>query len=44
LGRRSLAFLDRRIPSISAFREVAEAGAMMSYGVDLMGLFRDIAD
>ena len=36
--------LDRRIPSISAFREVAEAGAMMSYGVDLMGLFRDIAD
>lgn len=35
--------LDRRIPSISAFREVAEAGAMMSYGVDLMGLFRDIA-
>jgi putative ABC transport system substrate-binding protein len=38
------ALLDRRIPSISAFREVAEAGAMMSYGVDLMGLFRDIAD
>ena len=37
------ALLDRRIPSISAFREVAEAGAMMSYGVDLMGLFRDIA-
>jgi putative tryptophan/tyrosine transport system substrate-binding protein len=36
--------LDRRIPSISAFREVAEAGAMMSYGVELMGLFRDIAD
>jgi putative ABC transport system substrate-binding protein len=38
------ALLERRIPSISAFREVAEAGAMISYGVDLMGLFRDIAD
>lgn len=38
------ALLDRHIPSICAFREVAEAGAMMSYGVDLTGLFRDIAD
>jgi putative ABC transport system substrate-binding protein len=38
------ALIEARIPSISAFREVAEAGAMMSYGVDLEGLFRDIAD
>jgi putative tryptophan/tyrosine transport system substrate-binding protein len=32
------------IPSICAFREIAEAGALMSYGVDLAGLFRDMAD
>jgi putative tryptophan/tyrosine transport system substrate-binding protein len=32
------------IPSICAFREIAEAGALMSYGVDLTGLFRDMAD
>jgi putative ABC transport system substrate-binding protein len=38
------ALLDRRIPSICAFREVAEAGAMMSSGVDLIGLFHDSAD
>ena len=38
------ALADRRIPSISAFRENAEAGALMSYGIDLIGVFRDIAD
>ncbi len=32
------------IPSICAFQEIAEAGALMSYGVDLAGLFRDMAD
>src|SRR6516225_7851115 len=32
------------IPSICAFREIADAGALMSYGVDLAGLFRDMAD
>jgi putative tryptophan/tyrosine transport system substrate-binding protein len=36
--------LERRIPSICAFREIVEVGAMMSYGVDLVGLFRDVAD
>jgi putative ABC transport system substrate-binding protein len=36
--------LERRIPSISAFREMVEAGAVMSYGIDLVGLFRDVAD
>jgi putative ABC transport system substrate-binding protein len=36
--------LERRIPSIGAFREISEAGALMSYGVDLVGLFRDVAD
>jgi ABC-type uncharacterized transport system substrate-binding protein len=35
--------LERRSPSICAFREVMEAGALMSYGVNLVGLFRDIA-
>ncbi|SRR6266446_949140 len=38
------ALTEARIPSISAFREVAEAGAMMSYGVDLVGLFQDMGD
>lgn len=38
------ALLDRGLPSISAFRDNAEAGALMSYGIDLTGLFRDIAD
>jgi putative tryptophan/tyrosine transport system substrate-binding protein len=33
----------RRIPSIAAFRENTEAGALISYGFDLMGLFYDIA-
>jgi putative ABC transport system substrate-binding protein len=35
--------LERRIPSIGAFREISEAGALMSYGIDLVGLFRDVA-
>jgi putative ABC transport system substrate-binding protein len=33
----------QRIPSISAFRENAEAGVLISYGIDLVGLFGDIA-
>jgi putative ABC transport system substrate-binding protein len=37
------ALFDRRIPSIAAFRENMEAGALISYGFDLMGLFYDIA-
>src|SRR3989442_8612258 len=37
------ALLERRIPSIVAFRENTEAGALISYGIDLMGLFYDIA-
>jgi ABC-type uncharacterized transport system substrate-binding protein len=37
------ALLERRIPSITAFRENMEAGALISYGFDLMGLFYDIA-
>src|SRR6266511_1260245 len=37
------ALLERRIPSIAAFRENTEAGALISYGFDLMGLFYDIA-
>jgi len=36
--------LDRRTPSICAFREVMEAGALMSYGVNLADVFRDVAD
>jgi putative ABC transport system substrate-binding protein len=32
-----------RIPSIAAFRENTEAGALISYGFDLVGLFQDIA-
>jgi putative ABC transport system substrate-binding protein len=35
--------LERRIPSIAAFRENMEAGGLISYGFDLMGLFFDIA-
>jgi putative ABC transport system substrate-binding protein len=38
------ALSGQRIPSISAFRENAEAGALMSYGIDLVGLFGDIAN
>jgi len=37
------ALLKRRIPSVAAFRENMEAGALISYGFDLMGLFYDIA-
>jgi ABC-type uncharacterized transport system substrate-binding protein len=37
------ASLERRIPSIAAFRENLGAGALISYGFDLMGLFYDIA-
>jgi ABC transporter substrate binding protein len=35
--------LERRIPSIGAFREIVEAGGLISYGIDLVGLFRDAA-
>jgi putative ABC transport system substrate-binding protein len=35
--------LDRRTPSICAFREVMEAGALFSYGVNLVDVFRDVA-
>jgi len=37
------ALLERRVPSVAAFRENTEAGALISYGFDLMGLFYDIA-
>jgi ABC-type uncharacterized transport system substrate-binding protein len=37
------ALLKYRIPSIAAFRENMEAGALISYGFDLTGLFYDIA-
>jgi putative tryptophan/tyrosine transport system substrate-binding protein len=37
------ALLARGIPSVAAFRENVEAGALISYGFDLMGLFYDIA-
>jgi putative tryptophan/tyrosine transport system substrate-binding protein len=35
--------LERGTPSICAFREVMEAGALMSYGVNLIDVFRDVA-
>ena len=35
--------LDRRTPSICAFREVMATGALMSYGVTLVDVFRDVA-
>ena len=35
--------LKRGTPSICAFREVMEAGALISYGVNLVDVFRDIA-
>jgi putative ABC transport system substrate-binding protein len=35
--------LDRHTPSICAFREVMETGALMSYGVNLVDVFRDAA-
>src|SRR5215470_18625538 len=37
------ALLEHQVPSIAAFRENIEAGALISYGFDLMGLFYDIA-
>jgi len=43
IERRSRKFACRHIPSIAAFRENTEAGALISYGFDLIGLFRDIA-
>jgi putative ABC transport system substrate-binding protein len=43
--RASLARLltERRTPSICAFREVMEAGVLISYGVNLVDVFRDVA-
>ncbi|HKO09036.1 MAG TPA: ABC transporter substrate-binding protein [Alphaproteobacteria bacterium] len=35
--------LARRTPAIAAFRDFVEAGALMSYGVDLVGVFREAA-
>ena len=35
--------LKRGTPSICAFRELMEAGALISYGVNLIDVFRDIA-
>ena len=35
--------IEYRTPSICAFREVMEAGALMSYGVNLVDVFRDVA-
>jgi putative ABC transport system substrate-binding protein len=35
--------LERRTPSICALREVMETGALMSYGVNLVDVFRDAA-
>jgi ABC-type uncharacterized transport system substrate-binding protein len=35
--------LNRRAPSICAFREVMETGALISYGVNLVDVFRDVA-
>src|SRR5215472_14514072 len=34
---------DRRTPSICALREVMEVGALISYGVNLVDVFRDVA-
>jgi putative tryptophan/tyrosine transport system substrate-binding protein len=35
--------LERRIPAVSAFPEYAEAGALLSYGVTVAAVFRDMA-
>jgi ABC-type uncharacterized transport system substrate-binding protein len=35
--------LEWRLPAIAAFRESMEAGALMSYGISLIDLFRDLA-
>ena len=39
----ALLLLERRTPSISEAREVMEAGALISYGINLVDVFRDIA-
>jgi putative tryptophan/tyrosine transport system substrate-binding protein len=36
--------LARRTPAIAAYREEVEAGALLSYGINLVGVFRDAAD
>jgi putative tryptophan/tyrosine transport system substrate-binding protein len=35
--------LERRISSVAAFPEQAEAGALLSYGVGLVGVLKDVA-
>ena len=35
--------LERSTPSICAFREVMEVGALISYGINLVDVFRDVA-
>jgi putative tryptophan/tyrosine transport system substrate-binding protein len=35
--------IERRTPSICAFRELMEAGGLMSYGVNLVDIFADVA-
>ena len=35
--------IQRSTPSICAFREVMEAGALTSYGINLVDVFRDVA-
>jgi putative ABC transport system substrate-binding protein len=35
--------LVRRTPAIAAFQELVEAGALLSYGIDVVGLSRDAA-
>jgi putative tryptophan/tyrosine transport system substrate-binding protein len=35
--------LARRTPAIAAFRELVDGGALMSYGIDLAGTYRDAA-
>ena len=44
-GRATIARLlfKRGTPSICTFREVMEAGALISYGINLVDVFRDIA-
>ena len=36
--------IERRTPSICAFRELMEAGGLISYGVNLVDVFRDVAN
>jgi putative ABC transport system substrate-binding protein len=35
--------MSRRLPVIAAYRDLASAGALLSYGIDLPSLFQDIA-